>query len=599
MEQILENPCRWPKFSDEQSVGCSRCTASPIKGSLHKCIHCKELNLCDKCYRQEIVRATVCMDQCIEEIVKEHPDKPHVWRLVMSNLGKNAFPVHDYPCDSCGAHPFPGICYLLPGPDLDSNTIKICSSCYCELRHDFFEAKEPEPSGKETYLIGSSIIKQKFLGSQLSKLEWVAFNMGEKPDRRKLAKKIGFALFQSPTEVPLEELEEAGIDIKEYEDEQPDYKSKYGYSKEKEERIDALIDKLVVVNEKLSGKSAKSADSDATLSTAFLHIKFAFVSYFKEGWMSDETLPLIVMQVQTKEESSRIFLQSDGRVYAGWDDFLASNELPECKIVFPDGGIYEMEEDDFINLRIGNSRACKKRWKFLKYLDHTATGIGVVATVGSIIGLFTPLAPIAAAGLLYTAIGTGIYAAGRASGNLIDKKLHDESINPIRSKENFFSWFSVIASVASFGAMGASIYITELAVSGAELTTMTEFTVNAAIFSSLTLGGVGIVASGHNIYEKVANGEKPTPLELFQFAASSLFFFNSALTLQTAERMIEDTSKKQVNEMKDTLKTKAEREGFEQTIHHHEEDPHAPNAKAKTADGKQSLSSEFLKFELL
>ena len=51
------------------------------------------------------------------------------------------------------------------------------------------------------------------------------------------------------------------------------------------------------------------------------------------------------------------------------------------------------------------------------------------------------------------------------------------------------------------------------------------------------------------------------------------------------------TSKKQVNEMKDTLKTKVERDGFDQTIHHHEEEPHAPNAKAKTADGKQPLSS--------
>ena len=27
-----------------------------------------------------------------------------------------------------------------------------------------------------------------------------------------------------------------------------------------------------------------------------------------------------------------------------------------------------MEEDDFINLRIDNSRACKKRWKFLKVI---------------------------------------------------------------------------------------------------------------------------------------------------------------------------------------------------------------------------------------
>lgn len=83
-------------------------------------------------------------------------------------------------------------------------------------------------------------------------------------------------------------------------------------------------------------------------------------------------------------------------------------------------------------------------------------GIGVAATIGSVIGLFTPLAPVAATTLLYTAIGTGVYSMARSGYHIVDRVIHNENVNPLRSRENFVDWLAVAASLASFGAIGGS-----------------------------------------------------------------------------------------------------------------------------------------------
>lgn len=82
-------------------------------------------------------------------------------------------------------------------------------------------------------------------------------------------------------------------------------------------------------------------------------------------------------------------------------------------------------------------------------------------------------------------------------------------------------------------------YLTVMATQGIEVSQAIEYTVNAAIFANFAVSGIALTASGYNIFEKVANGERPTPLELFQFSTSLLFFTNAAVNLQTAERLIQ------------------------------------------------------------
>lgn len=65
-----------------------------------------------------------------------------------------------------------------------------------------------------------------------------------------------------------------------------------------------------------------------------------------------------------------------------------------------------------------------------------------------------------------------------------------------------------------------------------------KMTVDAAIFGSLGVSGVGIVASGVNMSAKIVEGKVPTPLELFQFSSSILFFANGIVHVQTAQNIV-------------------------------------------------------------
>lgn len=67
---------------------------------------------------------------------------------------------------------------------------------------------------------------------------------------------------------------------------------------------------------------------------------------------------------------------------------------------------------------------------------------------------------------------------------------------------------------------------------------ISQAAVNATILGSLGVNGIGIAIGGHELLEKIANGEQLTALELFQFSSSLLFFTNAMVTAKTADRMI-------------------------------------------------------------
>lgn len=39
-----------------------------------------------------------------------------------------------------------------------------------------------------------------------------------------------------------------------------------------------------------------------------------------------------------------MYVESTGRAYDDWEDFLNKNKLPECNILYPDGGLYEVQK---------------------------------------------------------------------------------------------------------------------------------------------------------------------------------------------------------------------------------------------------------------
>ncbi|CAD6187179.1 unnamed protein product [Caenorhabditis auriculariae] len=584
MEQT--NPCLWPELSDTHVEDCAQCSEQ-IQGSMFTCNLCADHHICSKCYNETVVNETLHTQESMK-FPEEHPHMHHPYRLDMSNFGKLAYPVHEKRCASCGSRAFPGLRYVCPEicPDYG-----ICATCFIKKKEtqeiEYFEAEQAEPKLQKMNQIGSAIVTQRFFGIGLARLDWIKTNSNNAEEVKNLSRKIGFAIYQYPTQLPEEErksldaeqLEELIKSIELHEElaekdggekkkkkkkeKNEKFVSQFGYTEEQEKHIIKLREELFDINR----KESKHRDGDSEV----LETKFVFVSFFAEGSHSN-VLPLVCLRIN---DDKIIFVESSGRAYDGWDDFINKNKMPECFILYPAMGNYKMEEG-VLNLRYDLSRRAKLPSKIIKVSDRSAMGIGIAATVGSIVGLFTPLAPVAATTLLYTAIGTGFYTMARSGYHLVDRATHNENVNPLKSRENFVDWLAVAASLASFGAIGGSAYLTVMSTQGVEISQAIEYTVNAAIFANFAVSGLALTASGYNIFEKVANGERPTALELFQFSTSLLFFTNAAVNLQTAERMIQQTSQEKINEVRDNLKTAEDRQNFDQAM----------NDKIKNADGK-------------
>ncbi|KAF1749007.1 hypothetical protein GCK72_025474 [Caenorhabditis remanei] len=568
------NPIRWPEYSDCQFEDCADC-GLVILGSMFTCNLCDNHHICASCYNDTIVEESIHSKKS-QNLPAEHPHMHHSYRLDMSPFGKLAFPVHDNPCASCGSKVFPGLRYVCPEicPDYG-----ICATCFIKKKGtdeiELFEAVQANPKLEKKYQIGAAIVTQKYYGIGLARLDWFQICKDDEDQMKNLGRKIGFAVYQYPTNLPQEErnslnpdqLEELMKNIEQEANREANnnntktkkkFDSKFipefGYTKEQEEHIIKLRDELFDINRRQ--KKYKEGESN------IVETKFVFVSFFADGSHSN-ILPLICLRIS---DTRTMYVESTGRAYDDWDDFLSKNKLPECNILYPYDGLYEMEPGGILNLRYDISRRSKLPSKIAKISDRSAMGIGIAATIGSVIGLFTPLAPVAATTLLYTAIGTGVYTMARSGYHIVDRATHNENVNPLRSRENFVDWLAVAASLASFGAIGGSAYLTVMATQGIEVSQAIEYTVNAAIFANFAVSGIALTASGYNIFEKVANGERPTPLELFQFSTSLLFFTNAAVNLQTAERLIQQTTQEKINDYRDGLKTAEDKQQFDNTI---------------------------------
>ncbi|ULT84317.1 hypothetical protein L3Y34_013179 [Caenorhabditis briggsae] len=567
------NPIRWPEYSDCQFEDCAEC-GLVILGSMFTCNLCENHHICASCYNDTIVEESIHSKKS-QDLPAEHPHMHHSYRLDMSPFGKLAFPVHDNPCASCGSKVFPGLRYVCPEicPDYG-----ICATCFIKKKGtdeiELFEAVQANPKLEKKYQIGAAIVTQKYYGIGLARLDWFLIDKNDEEQMKNLGRKIGFAVYQYPTNLPQEErnslnpdqLQELmrNIEMEASRENNNNGKQKkkfdakfipeFGYTQEQEEHILKLRDELFDINRRQ--KKLKEGEP------SIVETKFVFVSFFADGSHSN-ILPLICLRIS---DTKIMYVESTGRAYDDWDDFLSKNKLPECNILYPHDGIYEMEPGGILNLRYDISRRSKLPSKIAKISDRSAMGIGIAATIGSVIGLFTPLAPVAATTLLYTAIGTGVYTMARSGYHIVDRATHNENVNPLRSRENFVDWLAVAASLASFGAIGGSAYLTVMATQGIEVSQAIEYTVNAAIFANFAVSGIALTASGYNIFEKVANGERPTPLELFQFSTSLLFFTNAAVNLQTAEKLIQQTTQEKINEYRDTLKTAEDKQQFDHTI---------------------------------
>uniref|UniRef100_A0A182UHR4 DUF4781 domain-containing protein n=1 Tax=Anopheles melas TaxID=34690 RepID=A0A182UHR4_9DIPT len=140
------------------------------------------------------------------------------------------------------------------------------------------------------------------------------------------------------------------------------------------------------------------------------------------------------------------YVDSYGRVYGSFKDFLRNNKYPSAEMMYPREGRLEAGDDKTVLYEVGKTPA----WKayYFKALDIATGIIGIAGATGAIFlsgGIATPF--------VAASIGSALYATGRSIDVLRDKSAHQESLNPFLDSESRTAWLSLTAHVLTFGTM--------------------------------------------------------------------------------------------------------------------------------------------------
>jgi hypothetical protein len=90
-------------------------------------------------------------------------------------------------------------------------------------------------------------------------------------------------------------------------------------------------------------------------------------------------------------EKNDIFIDSCGRVYQGWQDYLENNTIPECVLCYPKNGMYSAV-NGIVEVEFGISPAGQTGMKVLQGFDVGGTVLGLGATGVLIAAACVPVA---------------------------------------------------------------------------------------------------------------------------------------------------------------------------------------------------------------
>ncbi|EZA47673.1 hypothetical protein DMN91_012339 [Ooceraea biroi] len=261
------------------------------------------------------------------------------------------------------------------------------------------------------------------------------------------------------------------------------------------------------------------------------------------------------------------YIDITARVYKSWSDYKENNNLPECVMILPKDGCYQEDKtkpvtEDYstVLLEILDSPACAWTAKFAKGADIASTVLGIGGIGLCVASMFTPLAPIAIAGLAMSG-ATGAWTIGRSSQQLVDRSKHEESID-LFNKEAFPHWICLAGSATGLGVVGGSAALSAAAARGMAVNMVARTAFNTIQGGSIFLNGVGILYQGYCIVDKYKTDGTISYVDTLSFVAHAMFFTNSVVNIQFAGDIIESSQGRVINDYKENLRTRNLRKKF-------------------------------------
>uniref|UniRef100_A0AC34GNQ4 ZZ-type domain-containing protein n=1 Tax=Panagrolaimus sp. ES5 TaxID=591445 RepID=A0AC34GNQ4_9BILA len=365
-------------------------------------------------------------------------------QLFMSAIDEKSISHHIIICNGCNTEKYPGKRYCCNV----CQSYNLCQRCYDDHRYTpdndnvavavkhnskhemtVFDFEDDEHNDNDTWK-AKTIKMQNYFGNQLGRKVWNQYHVNVQEEWINFGKNIGYAIYGPPTIIPHKATIING----------KEKICEFGYTSKQEKHIKEL--RLHIQNLKRE------------YSNEHVFINIIFVSFW--SYKYESILPLIRIFRANPDHS--YFVEPEGRTYESWADFLNKNLLPKCEICYPSLGWYDPDENGFSWLEFNRSADCDTSRKLVKKSDKAATIVGAGGVVLGVIGLFTPLAPVAAHALVASTVTTGIYGTARAGYKIRDRAKHGQSVNPFANKDSFRNWMAIVGSTIAVQTHGLPFY---------------------------------------------------------------------------------------------------------------------------------------------
>ena len=153
------------------------------------------------------------------------------------------------------------------------------------------------------------------------------------------------------------------------------------------------------------------------------------------------------------------------------------------------------------------------------------------------------------ANYLFTIVGavgvstlTGVYAATRNIQTLVDRDQHQQSIG-LDSAVSRNCWLGIVGGAMGIVSGGTMAGAAKTARRAAKLPLAGQIAIKSVAVSSCVLNGLAVSNVLANIIVKARNEKKITPLDVFQFTSTVLFFTHSVISTCQAMSLINSMGK--------------------------------------------------------
>lgn len=145
---------------------------------------------------------------------------------------------------------------------------------------------------------------------------------------------------------------------------------------------------------------------------------------------------------------------------------------------------------------------------------------------------------------------------------MVDRGLHDETIDPIKDRSACSAWIGIAGGAVGLAASGSTALLSRAIRIGATIPKAAAVAYDVVLVGNLIVNGVGISFKSYDIYASYKETEKISPPDVLMLVGHLFFFFNSVVNVQFAKTIIESSQVQLLKDYDASLRSERHRQEF-------------------------------------